>query len=145
MMEQQQTTRLGDQTERLGLLEIIADQRKQLEVKQKRIEHLEFALAERMRVTRNRYAELKPYFETLQKEVLKIFLELPAGTGLTYQEIYQEFHEKYPAVNTVNLLRRIRELVEQKKLWTSPDPDSGKIRFYLSLDKTEEKEVTGKA
>jgi hypothetical protein len=141
-MMEEQTTRLGDKTELQGLLDIISDQRQQLEMKQKRVEYLEFVLAERMKATRNRYAELKPYFETLQKEVLKIFLELPAA-GLTYQEIYQEFHQKYPNVNTVNLLRRIRELVEQKKLWTSPDPVSGKIRFYLKLDKTEEKEEHG--
>jgi hypothetical protein len=120
-----------------GLLAIIDDLRQQVAVKQKRIEYLEFVLAERMQAARNRYAELKPYFETLQKETLKIFLELPVGVGLTYEEVYSEFHERYPAVNTVNLYRRICELKEEKKLWTCPDAVSGKVRFYLSVAQTE--------
>jgi hypothetical protein len=108
----------------------------------RRIEFLEFVLKQRLQQTRNKYSDLKPYFETLQREALKIFLDLPAGTGLTYEEIYQEFHEKYPKVNTVFLYRRIRELVEDKKLWTSPDVESGKLRFYLILEKSEGEKST---
>jgi hypothetical protein len=131
-------------TELAGLLGIINDLKLRNKALELKVEHLQLVLDQRMQVTRNRYAELKPYFETLQKEVLKIFLELPVGVGLTYEEVYQEFHVKYPAVNTVNLYRRICELKEEKKLWTCPDAVSGKVRFYLSVVQTEEERARTK-
>jgi len=130
----EQTTVRVEPLQDLGvLLELVSDLRKQLEARQRRIDHLEFVLAERFKQTENRYRELQGYFETVRGMVMKIFLENGAGLGLDYDDIVAEFQRRFPKVSVTNLQRRIRELVQQGRLWTCPDRESGKQRFYLKL------------
>lgn len=129
---------------RLGaLLDELQDLRNWNKALERRVEHLELVLAQRFQTTANRYQELKSYFESMRGKVVKIFLENGAGIGLTYDEILKEFQMRYPHITTVNLQRRVRELVtDDKRLWESPDPETGKIRFYLTLEKSEGDKTT---
>ena len=120
------------------LIDFIYNQQKEIEdlknrlgAKDRRIAYLETILNQRVKRTTNMYEKLKPCFESMKGKILKIFLDSPAY-GFSYNEIYQEFHQRYPAMPLQNLNRRIRELTRGGFLWSSPD-QYDKIRFYLRL------------
>jgi site-specific DNA-adenine methylase len=141
MAAQQTTRQIGNETELKGLLDIIADQRKQLEMKQKYIEQLEFRLEQRTEVTKNLYQQRKAHFSDMQDRVYRIFLDYPK-IAFCYEELIEEWKAKYPNVSPVNVPRRTRELAEQDLLWSAMDPESHKVYHYLRLEEMEENEGT---
>jgi len=128
---------INDQTE---IIRELTARNKALETRK---EFLENILNERIKVTvRKRYNELKHYFDDVRGKALHIFLENPelsATHGYTHREFVDEFHKRYPAISVENIPRRVRELVQQKKLWVTSEPKRG-IVFRLKLEKSEEKE-----
>lgn len=126
-----------------ALLEVISDLTARNKALEKNKEFLENILHERVEITRKRsYAERKGYFDNMRDKVFSVFLEngeYAATHGFTHEEIVEEFAKKYPAIPTTNIPRRVRELVEEKKIWSALDPETGKAVFRLKLDqKTEE-------
>ena len=116
-----------------ALLAELQDLRARNKALERRVKHLEFILAQRSKITKNRYRELQKHFESMKAKIMKIFLE-NIGCGLSYSQIYQQFRLRYPYIPCQNLNRRIRELTAEEKLWTTPDPISGRQRFFLKLD-----------
>jgi len=116
-----------------GLIELLREKEALVKALKRKIEHLEFVLTERSNATKNRYTELQKHFESMKNKIMLIFVDLPAGVGLNYSEIYKEFRHRFPSIPTQNLNRRIRELVSEGKLWASQDPETGKAQFYLKL------------
>lgn len=123
----------------MSLPDQIEDLRLRLEAKEKtirylrgRITFLEWRLSQRLEITVNDYAKLSPYLEKMKGQIMKIFLELSPDQGLNYEEIMTEFRNRYPDFQTKNVPRRVRELVNEGKLWVSIDPDR-KARVYLKL------------
>jgi len=129
-MSHNKTTITSQDVDRL--LGIIDDQKQQIQALRIRIAFLEKRMEQREVATVNFYQEKKIYFPEMQRKVMQIFLGLPATVGLTYPEILDEWKRKFPRVNYKNVPRRVRELVNQGKLWSNPDPD-GTARFYLKL------------
>jgi hypothetical protein len=141
-MEPDQTTRetpVAANTEVSGLLGLINDLREEVKRKQKRIEQLEFRLAQRIQKTKNLYQERKAHFSDMQDRIYKIFLDF-GEVCWTYEELQEEWVSRYPNVSSVNVPRRTRELAEMGSLYSVLDPESRKVYHYLRLDEIEEEE-----
>ena len=105
----------------------------------KRIEHLEFRLAQRTQKTQNLYQERKARFSDMQDRVYQIFLESP-DVAWSYEDLQQEWESRYSKISSVNVPRRVKELTEQDLLWSVMDPESRKVFHYLKLEEMEENE-----
>jgi hypothetical protein len=124
-------------TEAQGWQNIINDLIMQRETWKKKAEFYEARLQQRYEKTIHDYQKILPYLEHMRQKVLKIFMDLPPAVGWTHEEIQERFKEEYPMLCITNVPRRVRELVEQNKLWSQKD-EKGDVRFYLKLkdDKT---------
>jgi hypothetical protein len=146
-MAAEQTTASSDTKALLKIIgdqnEVISDQNARIKALEKKKEFLESVLHERFEATKKRrYDELKGYFSSVRDKVFSVFLEngeYAATHGFTHEEIVAEFGKKYPAIPTTNIPRRVRELVEEKKIWAAPDPETGKAVFRLKLEKQRKK------
>lgn len=105
----------------------------------KRIERLEFRLAQRTQKTENLYQERKAHFSDMQDRVYQIFLESP-DVAWSYEELQEEWKSRYSSISAVNVPRRVKELTEQGLLWSVMDPESHKVYHYLRLEQLEEGE-----
>ena len=76
---------------------------------------------------------MQGYFKIIRGKIVKIFLELGGGRGLTSKEILEEYRVKYPHENTANVIRRANELRKEGKLWSEPN-EEGVVTYYLTLD-----------
>lgn len=94
---------------------------------------LEERLEQRKQKTVSHYDRIQPWLQTMRDNIFQIFLQLPSSRGLLHEEIIERFEERYPAVNSKNVPRRVRELCDEGKLWSRQDPDCRKVRFYLKL------------
>lgn len=115
------------------LLGKLDDEKARVRTLRLKIIFLEERLEQREQKTVSHYNKILPQLKGMRDKIFKIFLEIPAQLSLTHQEIIQEFSKRYPMINTKNIPRRVRELVEEGKLWSKQDPDSNKARFYLKL------------
>ncbi len=110
-----------------SLIETNVLQARQLEAKQKRIEHLEYILEQRVRATKN---EFNPdSVNHMCKLVYEVFLAHP-GVGYTYDEFAFAFKEHHGWAN-VHLPQRIRDLRQMDLVWS--DETVSPKRFYLKL------------
>jgi hypothetical protein len=116
------------------LIETIADLRAQNTALKKRIQFLETILAQRVVLTEKSFQERKEHFNAMQELALKIFRQSP-GHGFSYNELQEEWKRQYPhlASSSVNVGRRVRELVQARKVWQNLG-DDGLARFYLRLE-----------
>jgi len=105
----------------------------------KRIEKLEFRLAQRVQKTQNLYQQRKAHFSDMQDRVYQIFLESP-DVAWSYEELQEEWKARYSAISAVNVPRRVKELTEKNLLWAVMDPESHKVYHYLRLEQVEEGE-----
>lgn len=133
-MESVETTNLNT------LIETIADLRAQNAALKKRIEFLEMVLQQRVELTQKSYQERRAKFNQMQELVLTLFMQNP-GQSFSYTEAQEEWLRMYPNLKTsaINVPRRIRELVQAKRLWSNIG-DDGLARFWLQL---EEKQPEG--
>jgi len=115
-----------------GLMDIMQDLKAQRDALKKRVEFLEERLTQRYEETRKDFQRLQPYLENMRAKILQVFVELPPTIELCHEEIIEEFKAKYPMLSTANVPRRVRELVEQGKLWSHKD-EKGVVRFSLKL------------
>jgi hypothetical protein len=118
------------------LLETLRDLRGQNEALKKRVAFLEMILEQRVELTQSTYRERKDHFNQMQELVFKLFLQAP-GQPFSYVEIQEEWRRAYPhmASSAVNVPRRVRELVQLRKLWQNIDKSDGLARFWLKLEK----------
>lgn len=116
------------------LIETIADLRAQNMALKKRVQFLEMVLEERTILTEKTYSERKEHFNQMQRLVFELFLQAP-GQSFSYVEIQEEWRRVYPhlASSAINVPRRVRELVQAKKLWQNIG-DDGLARFWLKLE-----------
>jgi len=119
---------------------IVEDCRRQNEALKRRVSFLEWRLEQRNEETTKDFHAMQPFFESMKAKILLIFHDLPLSMGLSHQEIQDQFAKLYPMIDITNVPRRVRELVNEGKLWTFPD-DHNVARFYLCL-KLEAKVVT---
>lgn len=146
MEPEQQTTRetsVAANTEISGLIGIVNDLREEVKRKQKRIEQLEFRLAQRIQKTKNLYQERKAKLDEMKDRVYKIFLDF-GEVAWTYEELQEEWASRYPNVSSVNLPRRVRELAEMGLLWAALDPESKKVYHYLRLEDLQDDKTISK-
>jgi len=111
----------------------------------RRIQFLEWRLKQREETTRKDFALLKPYFESMRQKIMEIFYEeIPVTQGLSHPEIQEFYAKRHPGSSTTDCPRRVRELVDQDKLWRFDDRD-GTARFYLKLKEApeEKKDLKG--
>jgi len=121
---------LQDQFMPLSELEDLRARNKAL---QRKIAFLEDRLSQRQVETQKDYERLKPYFDSIKDKIMQIFLnDVPVTDGLSHGELQQRFSEKYPDVSITDLPRRVRELVNDDRLWRAEDPD-GMAKFFLKL------------
>lgn len=107
---------------------------RQLEAKQKRIDHLEFILEQRYRETKRQYDPEK--FGEMKRKIYEgIFLNNP-GIGFTYEEIATEFNRLYKFESEF-LGPRLRELRKENKIWSDDSDGTKKVRFYLKVAEVE--------
>jgi hypothetical protein len=100
---------------------------RQLEAKQKRIDHLEFILEQRVRATKN---EFNPdSINAMCQKVYAVFQANP-GIGFTYDEFPVAFKDYHGWANE-HLPQRIRDLRQAGLVWS--DEESTPKRFYLKL------------
>lgn len=130
---------LLDDTEHKGYLGIIEDYKRQRDALKRRVEHLEFRLAQRTQKTQNLYQERKARFSDMQDRVYQIFLESP-DVAWSYEDLQQEWESRYSKISSVNVPRRVKELTEKGLLWSVMDPESRKVLHYLELEEMEENE-----
>ncbi len=90
--------------------------------------------------TRNKYEENQKFFDIIKDRLMKIFVGLPVGFGLTSKEILKEYGIAHPRANLANVIRRVYELKEEGKLWSQPN-EQGLVTFYLTLEKLTRKEM----
>lgn len=102
---------------------------KQVEAQRKRIEYLEFVLAQRAAATRRKWNPEKT--EEMKDKVRKIFVDNPS-VGFTYEEVNAEFFSVY-GFRSANVGQRVRDLFKEGVLWKSED-EKGKMRYYLKLE-----------
>lgn len=105
----------------------------------KRLEKLEWRLAQRVQKTQNLYQQRKAHFSDMQDRVYQIFLESP-DVAFSYEELQEEWKARYSEISAVNVPRRVKELTEQGLLWSVVDPESRKVYHYLRLEELEEGE-----
>ena len=131
-----------------SLLELVSSLSAENKALRTRVSFLESVLHERVEVTKKKgYQELKHFFDSQRAKVFQIFLddaEFAATSGFAHEEIIREFTKKYPAIPTTNIPRRVRELVEQKRLWAAIDRASGKVVFRLKLEKVDSQKTDEK-
>lgn len=113
-----------------GSIETNAYLVRQLEAKEKRIQHLEFVLEQRVRETKRMYDP--KHIDEMKDKVYRLFLACPA-LGFTYEEAEQEFQTAY-GFRSANVGQRMRDLRQEGKLWSSDE--EGKVKFYLKLAET---------
>lgn len=99
-----------------------------------RITFLEQRLQQRSTATIKDYQKLRKYFDVMKGRILDIFVDLPITMGLSHPEISEAFRERYPAIHSVDLPRRVRELVQDNLLWSREE--DGVAKFYLRLKET---------
>lgn len=116
------------------ILETLKDERAKNEALKKRIAFLELILQQRTVLTEKTYSERKERFNQMQRLVYELFLANP-GQSFTYVQAQEEWLGMYPNLKTsaINVPRRIRELVQAKKLWQNIG-DDGLARFWLKLE-----------
>lgn len=105
---------------------------KQLEAKQKRIEHLEMVLYQRHEETKKAFNPDK--INEMIERVYTLWLEAPPGTGFTYEEAQEEFYQRWRFRSSC-VPQRMRDLRQQDRLWSKEDPENKKVTFYLTLKK----------
>jgi hypothetical protein len=116
-----------DSVNLVTLIEANAVLTRQLEAKQRRIEHLEYILEQRLRETKRQFnPEL---IDEMKSKVYRIFLA-NVGRGFTYEEAESEFEAMF-GFHSANVGQRIRDLRQERKLWS--DDKDGKVRFFLKL------------
>lgn len=119
------------------------DDKARIQTLRLRIAFLEQRLEQRSEKTKKDLKKLMPYFKTMRKKIMKIFVDMPTSVGLTHQEIIEEFRSRFPKVNTAHVPRRVCELVsDERKLWSKTD-EKGKVRFYLRLKDLKDGEKSG--
>jgi hypothetical protein len=107
----------------------------------KRVAFLEWRLSQREVATKKDFSTLKPWIDSVKLKILAIFNEeIPVTQGLTYPEIQNLYAQKYPRSSTTDVPRRVRDLVNDGKLWRCDDED-GTVRFYLKLKEEAEEAV----
>jgi len=105
---------------------------RQVEFLTRQVEFLTWRLEQRERITQKDFEALQRHFENIKTKILTIFhTEISVTQGLTHPELQSIFAQKY-SDSVTDLPRRVRELVEEKKLWRRDD-DNGTARFYLTL------------
>lgn len=112
----------------VSLIESNAMLTRQLEAKQRRIEHLEMVLNQRHIETRHAFDKDK--IDQMIEKVYLLWLESPPGTGFTYEEAEQEFFEKW-RFKSACVPQRMRDLRQEGRLWSQEV--NGKVTFYLKL------------
>jgi len=113
-------------------METIASLSRQLEAKQKRIDHLEMVLQQRQIETRRTFNPDK--IDEMKNKVYMLWLDAEPGTGFTYEEATEEFFYKYH-FRSANVGQRIRDLRQEGKLWSKDVAHKGedKVTFFLTL------------
>lgn len=101
---------------------------KQLEAKQKRIDHLEFVLEQRHIETRRAFDPDK--IDEMKNKVYLLWLDGVSGVGFNYEEAEEEFYQKW-RFRSACVGQRIRDLRQEGKLWSQEV--NGKVTFYLKL------------
>ena len=103
---------------------------KQLAAKEKRIQILEFVLAQRTRETQ---AKFNPKdHDLMYNRVYQVFLDR-AGVGLSYEDVEAAFEEDF-RFHSANTGQRVRDLFRDGLVWKAED-EKGKMRYYLKLVK----------
>jgi hypothetical protein len=100
---------------------------------EKRVQQLEYILAQRIVNTENKFKALESRFDAQEKQVLQVFRDNP-GIGFTYDAFIEEYHVHYPNAPIANVDRRIRNLFAGGNLWRDVDPETKKTRYYLKLE-----------
>jgi hypothetical protein len=113
-----------------SLIESSAILTQQLNAKQKRIDHLEMILQQRHIETRRAFDPDK--INEMIERVYLLWLEASPGTGFTYEEAQEEFYQKWRFRSSC-VPQRMRDLRQQRRLWSKEDPESKKVMFYLTL------------
>lgn len=119
--------------------DVVADYKARNAALERRVRFLEWRLEQREEATKNDYEALKPYLEQTRVKILSVFYELPITSDLTPEELQEAFSKKYPAISTVNLYRRARELVGEGKLFSYQD-ECHHVHFCLRLKEIDETE-----
>lgn len=120
------------------LLETLKDVIAQRDALKKRVQFLEMVLQQKIVLTEKSYADRKQHFNQMQNLVYQLFLKNP-GIPFTYVQMQDEWKRAYPHLETsaVNMPRRIRELVQAKRLWQNIREGDGIAQFWLSLDENQ--------
>jgi len=126
-MQPQETTR---ESKPVSYEEFIELWRQNVTMK-KYIEFLEERLRQREEVTRKDYQKMRKYFDVMKGKVMDIFLDQRVTMGMSHPEIAEEFQKRYPAIHSVDIPRRTRELVNEGLLWSREE--DGVVKFYLKL------------
>ena len=116
------------------ILETLKDERAKNEALKKRVAFLESVLEQRIVLTQKNYNERREKFNQMQELVFKLFLANP-GIPFTYVELEKLWEDSYPNLQNskINVGRRVRELVQLKKVWQNLRSD-GIAQFWLKLD-----------
>jgi len=120
------------------LLETLKDVTTQRDALRRRVQFLETVLQQKIVLTEKSYAERKEHFNQMQRLVYELFLKNP-GMPFTYVQAMEEWRKVYPHMETsaVNVPRRIRELVQAKRLWQNIRESDGIAQFWLKLEQNE--------
>ena len=120
-------------SDNISQIDALQDLKARNKALEKKVALLTWRLEQRERATKKDFEALKPYFESIRLRILTIFQEeIPVTQGLTHPELQSIFAEKYPNAKITDIPRRVRELVDEKKLWRRDD-DDGTARFFLVL------------
>jgi len=120
------------------LLETLRDVTAQRDALKKRVQFLETVLQQKIVLTSQSYVERKEHFNQMQRLVYELFLKNP-GIPFTYVQMQEEWRRAFPNLETsaVNVPRRIRELVQAKRLWQNIRESDGIAQFWLALEQNE--------
>jgi len=101
--------------------EQLIDLQTRLKAKQKRILFLEKLLAQKTEDTQKDYPSRIQGFESMQKNIMQLFLEASPSMCRSHLEIEREFRFAFLGLPKTNLPRRTRELVLRGFLWACSD------------------------
>jgi hypothetical protein len=120
------------------LLETLRDVTAQRDALKKRVQFLETVLQQKIVLTEKSYAERKLHFNQMQRLVYELFLKNP-GIPFTYAQAQEEWTKDFPHLkaSATNVGRRIRELVQAKRLWQNIRESDGIAQFWLKLEQNE--------
>jgi len=110
----------------------VQDLKRKIEAQEKRIAELEALLSVRFEKTKTDYQRLKPFFDSQKNRVMQLFYDnFPCR--LSYDQIVELYRQRHPQGSTVHLARRIKEMVQEKRLVSSYDPQTKRVVFHLCL------------